>query len=209
MAKTKQSPTTSAGPREYDAQPGQLVVFVGPEPRGHRVTFLHDEGLSRFLDQRAHVLEPGVAYLLPARLFAKPNSDANRMVQSGQLTVVDEPGARGAIPDVVNMSDSYHVATLRDGHPPVPTKQQRAEGWRGTVIDGSLADAIVTVLMELGLPDDLRDPRTEEIVRDLVATYDRSFIEHRAFHQPWAARSQELIAIHRAREAGLVETEGR
>ena len=68
----------------------------------------------------------------------------------------------------------------------------------------------MTILTATNLPDSMQDPRTAAIVRDLVAVYDASFLPGgfkgiTASRQPWITRSQELVAIARAKQAGLVE----
>lgn len=203
--KTPAKPTAQATSepelRMYEAQPGQVVV-VNRTDLG--IIVLDKSKRRAYTDQPSLALRPNVPTLVPRYLLPELRSS----ISSGAVEIPDNQ--RGEPAEYIDASFSHDRAIARDGVRPGPNREERIRGWRDTLVDHSLSEVVVDVLAAMGLSDDLRDPRTAAIVRDLVRVYDRSFLEpkgspDRAFHQPWIRRSQELIALHRAKQAGVVE----
>jgi hypothetical protein len=178
--------------QDYDVQPGQVVVIAAP-PEDPKIlhVFLPEPWRRRAMtDQPSVALVPGVATLVDARVFAGP--DGAKLLKSGVVQIVDEP--RGVLPETLDLSDNARRAVLRDGHPS-PPKQQQLEWYRQKYVEWSLGSAIYECV-QAGIPED-------EAASVLVKVCDESFVTGGSRSQPWLARSVEMIAAHRAREAGL------
>jgi hypothetical protein len=215
MAKTKKSsakPTAQADMkvapepeiRMFEAQPHQVVAIN----RTEKGILILDKSRQRaYTDMPSLVLRPNIPTLVPRYLLP----EIRPYVKSGEIEIPHDQ--RGVPSPYIDASFSTDAAFARDGVRPGPNRQERIAGWRDTLVDGSLSEVVVDVLTAMGLPDDIRNEETAAVVRDLVRVFDRSYLEpkdspDRAFYQPWIRRSQELIAIHRAKQAGLTEEVG-
>jgi hypothetical protein len=171
---------------EYRMDTIRRPAEIGVRSRNGRV-LLSDPALNRLpLDNYAWRIYEKVVCVVPARL----RFEATRI----GLEVLDD-ATEGYLTRPIDVADHREKQMFRDGKLAGPNRQELITHWRGIVVDYSLAEAVVDCI-QAGL-----DPM--ETARDLVRVYDRSFIEKRSGQQPWLARSQELILLHRAKEAGL------
>jgi hypothetical protein len=150
------------------------------------------------------VFRPRVPTLVPRYMLAN-GTDVASLLKAGVLEVAADQ--RGVPAEYIDAQVSQDRAFVRDGVHPAPGKRERVDGWKSVVVSESLALSIVETLMALGLPDDMHDPDTERIAKDLCASYDRAFLESKGFDEPWRARAAELVAISRAKQAGLMKDE--
>jgi hypothetical protein len=196
----KDHPQPTGGPRTYEAQPHQVVlVNVGSDTPELAI----DKSMRRASsDQPAIVFRPHVPTLTPRYMLAN-GTDVASLLKAGVLEVAADQ--RGVPAEYIDAQVSQDRAAVRDGRRPEPNKQERVNHWKSVVISESLAMSIAEALMALGLPDDMHDPDTARIAKDLCGSYDRAFLESKAFDEPWRARAAELVAIGRAAAAGLVD----
>jgi hypothetical protein len=178
----------------HTRRPGEVAVRVAPSPLAH--VLLADGALRRaYTDSHGYALKPGVVCLLPARLFARPDSIGSQLVANGTLVVVDDD--KGVVPPVVDLSNARAVAELRTGRSHEVTLQERADHWKSIVVDRSLAECIARC-EEAGIDG-------TEAAKRLAHEYDRAFLEGRGRSRPWEGVAAEMVLAERARQAGLVD----
>jgi hypothetical protein len=180
--------------KTYDAQPGQVVVVAAQPPDDPRLRVIVATPWRRvaMTDQPSIALIPDVPTLVDARVLQ--GRDGRALLKQGILRISNE--TRGVLPEQFDAQDTARRAVLRDGHVAEPPKQQQLEWFKQKYIEWSLGSAIYECI-QAGIPED-------EAATVLVRVYDESFVTGGSRSQPWLARSVEMIAAHRARDAGLV-----